>query len=524
MPDVVVVGAGHNGLTAACYLAEAGRSVVVVEAAERVGGMTMSAPLVSGAPEHLLSPCAIDAVYWRASTVERDLRLPEFGLRTVEHDPAWAWLGASGESLLLCRDVKRTIAEIERFSVGDARVYREFAEVTAKALAIQDSYGAGSATRPSARTLVTAARNLADGRVRKLLGAALTRPAAELIESTFASTQVRGAFACMASILGSITVDSSGVGILATAPLHRYGVVRPVGGMQAIPDALLRCLRHHGGEIRLGTAVSRVLLERGAVRGVLLADGTTITAGTVIAAVPPQVTGALLTAGNVDGLGVLESVPSNSAGIGCFTLGMALRGRIELTEHYRTRTDADLRKPTMFHGTLDQVVAAEHQARTGRIPDDPPWTATILSATDPSQAPAGQDNLYLYGPAPVRPNAGWAAERETAAQALLKASSGVLGELTQLEIGRFAETPEDLEHRLGAVNGCIYHADQIVTRLGPLRPGLGWAGHRTKVPGLILSGAGTHPGGGVSGIPGQLAAKAVLRASARGKGNSWVRK
>src|SRR5271167_1773346 len=125
--SVVVVGGGHNGLTAACYLAKAGFSVVVLEASDWLGGMTASAPLIPAAPAHLISPCAIDAVYWRASTVEKDLQLDRFGLRMVEQD--WAWLGSGGESLLLSRDLGRTIAEVGRFSRRDAETYRELLPV-----------------------------------------------------------------------------------------------------------------------------------------------------------------------------------------------------------------------------------------------------------------------------------------------------------------------------------------------------------------------------------------------------------
>jgi phytoene dehydrogenase-like protein len=93
----------------------------------------------------------------------------------------------------------------------------------------------------------------------------------------------------------------------------------------------------------------------------------------------------------------------------------------------------------------------------------------------------------------------------------------VINGVCELEIGRFVETPADLASRLGAENGCIYHVDQTVTRLGPLRPGRGWGKHTTNVTGLALSGAGTHPGGGVSGIPGRLAAHAVLRSDKRNR-------
>ncbi|WP_330254953.1 NAD(P)/FAD-dependent oxidoreductase [Nocardia sp. NBC_00565] len=512
MPDVIVVGGGHNGLTAACYLARAGHSVTVLEATESIGGMTATRALVAEAPEHLLSPCAIDAVYWRASTVEQDLELARHGLRILDHDPAWAWLGPNGESLLLARDVERTIAEIERFSAQDARTYREFAEVTAKMLALQDGFGAGRPTRPDRKTLLAVGRGFANGKVRRLLLAALTTSAADLIESTFVSEQVRGAFASMASILGSITVDSSGIGLLATAPLHRYGVSRPVGGMQAIADSLTRCLEAHGGTVRVSAPVAEILVSGGRTRGVRLANGAELAARTVVAAVPPQVTARLLDSSGAPGIEAMAHAPSNSAGIGCLVVAMALRGHLGLGEYQRARTDgADLRKPTLFYGTLEHILAGEAQARGGHAVVDPPWTATILSATDPTQAPDGQDNLYLYAPAPVRPTSGWAAARPAAEKELVGAVEKVVSGISEFEIGRWVETPEDLEHRLGAVNGCIYHVDQIITRLGPLRPARGWGNHVTDVPGLVLSGAGTHPGGGVSGIPGQLAARAALR-------------
>jgi phytoene dehydrogenase-like protein len=364
------------------------------------------------------------------------------------------------------------------------------------------------------KALIEIARGLCNGRVRALLGAALSAPAAELIESMFVSTELRGAYASMASILGSITQDSSGIGLFATAPLHRYGVVRPVGGMQAIPDALQRCLVEHGGDVRIRSRAQSIEIEGGVVRAVRLADGTSLQANFVVTAVPPHIVSELLDADRSTDAGALRHAPANAAGIGCFKVDVALNRHVSPTVHQTQRPDRiDLRKPTLFYGSLEQVLRAEAEARVGMFPTVPPWTATILSATDPTQAPEGQDTLYLYSPAPIRPHEGWGTARVGAEQKLLNSAAAVFGDMGRFEIGRLSETPEDLEHRLGAKNGCIYHIDHVVTRIGPLRPARGWAGHRTRISGLFLSGAGTHPGGGVSGLPGQLAAQALLHST-----------
>ena len=134
-----------------CYLAAAGCRVTVLEARDRIGGMTSSAALLPQHPRHLLSQCAIDAVYWRASTVETELGLTEFGLRFIEHDPAWAWLGPDGESLVLQRDVRRTVTDIRRYSRLDAETYTEFVGAARRALDIQDAYGSGRPDRSGER-------------------------------------------------------------------------------------------------------------------------------------------------------------------------------------------------------------------------------------------------------------------------------------------------------------------------------------------------------------------------------------
>ncbi len=121
MPDVIVVGAGHNGLVAACYLARAGRDVLVVEAADMIGGCTTTAP-IPGAPGYYANPCAFDVIALRISTIGHDLGLTRHGYQEVEVDPCYAALGRGGESLAFWRDPRRTATEIQRFSARDARL------------------------------------------------------------------------------------------------------------------------------------------------------------------------------------------------------------------------------------------------------------------------------------------------------------------------------------------------------------------------------------------------------------------
>jgi phytoene dehydrogenase-like protein len=154
----------------------------------------------------------------------------------------------------------------------------------------------------------------------------------------------------------------------------------------------------------------------------------------------------------------------------------------------------------------------------GEVPDELPWWATIFNAIDPSQAPEGQDVIDLYSPmVPGVPQGGWDLRREEAAERLVRGAVSVLGERAgALELGRWIETPADRARRVGTRNGCIYHIDFLPTRVGPLRPALGLGTYRTPVPGLYLSGVGTHPPAGVSGLNGTRTAETVLRDLGRG--------
>ena len=187
---------------------------LIIEKAPWLGGMAASRPFVAEAPEHILSPGAWENVYFRAAGVGRELSLERYGHRDLEAF-GWAWLGAGGESLVLQRDLGKTIADIRRFSRKDADTYAELTEAGIRLLKIQDEYGSSHPKRPSLATVATAMRAITSGhQVRSLLGSALTATAADGIESLFESEAVRGILARTGSILAPLKVDGSAIALL----------------------------------------------------------------------------------------------------------------------------------------------------------------------------------------------------------------------------------------------------------------------------------------------------------------------
>ncbi|ORA11426.1 phytoene desaturase family protein [Mycobacterium arosiense] len=509
--DVVIVGGGHNGLVCGCYLARAGLRVLIVEQAPWLGGMAASRPFVAEAPDHILSPGAWENVYFRAAGVGRELELHRYGHRDLD-SAGWAWLGDDGESLVLQASLSQTLADIRRFSRKDADTYAELTDAGIKILTIQDKYGLSHPKRPSLGTIGAAMRAVAGSRrVRSLLGALLTATAADGIEALFESTALRGIFAGTGAILAPLTVDGSAIALMAPSMIHHQGAARPVGGMGGLVTALHKCFDAHGGHVRLSSKVAAIRMRS---RGgdIELTDGTVLHAGrAIIAACPvqrlPDLVGDDLPAELAERL---RHAPANSTGLGTLTINAALSGCLDLPHHQPHRSDVDLRKPAVYMGTLEEVVAAGEQSGRGEIPDRTTLCLGILSAIDQSQAPPGQDVVQLYSPAPVKPVGGWDKWRGEAEQRLLDKVSEAAPAFTSLQIGSLIETSEDLAERTGAQNGCIYHIDNVPTRIGPLRPAAGASGYRTAVAGLYLGSASCHPGGGVSGLPGKHCAADVL--------------
>lgn len=225
--------------------------------------------------------------------------------------------------------------------------------------------------------------------------------------------------------------------------------------------------------------------------------------------------GELVTAGQVapHSLTRIAQAPSNAHGAAPVKVDMALCGQISVKRFEDQRADGlDLRKTCLLIGTAEAVLENFAASARGEVPTLPYLTIAAPSAVDPSQAPAGQDTVYLYPPAmPVKPREGWDALRDRITQQIIDHASAYVDGLKECEIARRMEAPPDFSQRLNTVNGCVVHINTSSLRSNTLRPAYGLGGATLPVAGLYFGGAGIHPGGGVNGIPGRIAAFRVQR-------------
>ncbi len=474
---------------------------------------TTEAPIPRGA-DHRLNLSGIHYVFFNVSTVASDLQLQRFGFKLREIDPPHAILDPEGGSIALWRDPRRTADEIRRFSRHDADAYLELLRATDVALDLAAPMLVTEVAPPPVKALASAAKaGLKHARRLSELTGLATSSVAEVVSERFEHPLVRG---LIGSQVQGLTQPGSGATCVLLSWLHRYGSARPVGGTGAIADALSACLREAGGRVRTGAPVAELTVRGGRVTGVVLENGDELTARAVIASCDPHHTlNQLLPSGTLPER--LErraaNIPTRFSGGTQIKIDMAMRGRIGCAPHHAWRTDdLDLRIPVVYQGTFEQLLIAAEKAVTGELPDYLPYAATVPTAFDPTQAPEGQDTVWIWvQPVPYKPQLPMDVYEKEVQQRVLKDLATYYDGIADLEIGRVVESWPALMERTRAPDGNWAHVDFQLFRNGPLRPAWGLAGHRIPVDGLFLSGAGTHPGPGISGIPGQLAARAVMK-------------
>jgi phytoene dehydrogenase-like protein len=462
-------------------------------------------------------PCAADLFFMLSSPVIPELRLREAGLALAFADPAYAYLDPDGPSIAFWRDPQRTAEEIRRFSHRDAAAYLELARALDVGLRTLLPFLAVNPIRPPAGVMAEMAG--VAWRHRRRLPAAvavLARPAVGTLGG-FEHPIVRDALAALIGAGGSLTERGSGAGFLFLGFLHRYGVARPIGGMQTLIDALVHRLRCSGGEVKAGVKVEEIIVRGGRAVGVRLEGGQQIEARRAVVAACHPVTALdrLLPAGTLPERLVrrIRRIPSNGDGTGDLKVDMALAGQVNLLRHAKWRRDAlDLRVPATMVGGIEAINTARAAARAGELPGSLSLWAFFPAAVDPGQAPPGAESVYLWSPfVPARPAEALDQFRKQASTALLNHATLFYDGLDTGVVASRVTVSQDFAQRYSVPAGCILHVDLTARTAGPLRPARGLAGYATPINGLYLASTGTHPGVAVSGYSGRNAAKELLR-------------
>jgi phytoene dehydrogenase-like protein len=523
MRDVIVIGGGHNGLVAAAYLARAGLKPLVLERSDEVGGGARTGEIAPG----FRSPTLAHAIGPLRASIVEDLQLARHGFALLTPDPCVFAPAPDGRALVIHRDERRTAEAIARFSARDAARWPGFA-ATLGALAgclrsILESTPP-SVNRPEGRDLWSW---LMAGRRFRALGRAngfrllryMPMAVADLAGEWFETDLLRATVAARGVFGTRLGPRSAGTGanlLLAAAwdPAPAGSGMSALGGPGGLARTLADAARAAGAWIRVETEVARILVRDGAVAGVALTTGEEIFARAVVSNADPKRT--LL--GLVDPDALTPEFADDIRHYRCEGATAKLNLALDALPRFTAVTSGEPAERLLggrihIGPSLDYLDRAFDAAKYGRISDDPYLDVTIPSLLDASLAPPGKHVMSIVAHcAPFRLRAGdWTKERETLADRVMRTLTTYAPDLPSLVRHLQVITPVDLEERFGLTGGHIHHGEPALDQLFVARPVFGWARYRTPVKGLYLCGAGTHPGGGITGAPGANAAREILK-------------
>ncbi|MBV8783075.1 MAG: NAD(P)/FAD-dependent oxidoreductase [Gammaproteobacteria bacterium] len=515
--DCVLIGGGHNGLVCAHYLARAGRSVLVLEAAPELGGAAATREF---APGFSVSACA-HLLHLMPPELMRDLQLERHGLRFAASDMATLALDAGGAAL---RIGPESLTELGSGAVAaDSAAYRDWsAQLRRFAGALhpvltQSPPRLGSAAwrdRAALLGLGLRLRRLGRADMRELLrvGGMCVH---DVLEERFASPLLKGALA-LDAVLGTNYGPRSPGTMLSLLYRHAASggaerLAQPLGGMGSLTRALAAAARAAGATLRTGTAVERILVHEDQVQGVVLSGGEEVRARAVISSADPKTTFLrLLGAEHLDAGFTRRVTQLRTRGLAA-KLHLALDGMPD----FRGVPAPALAARLVLAPSADHIERAYNHAKYRECSAVPVMEVTLPSLADPALAPAGGHVLSaIVQYAPYEVAGGWEAQRPRLLDAALRTLAQHAPDLPQRVRAAELLTPPDIEREFRIGGGHWHHAELALDQFFLVRPVPGAAQYRAPVAGLYLCGAGSHPGGGVMGLAGRNAARAVLREAA----------
>jgi len=527
--DAIVIGAGHNGLTAAAYLGRAGLKTLVLERREIVGGCCVTEEIAPG--------CRASTTSYIASMLRpeviRDLRLAEHGLRMVPCDPAIQVAFPDGRVVPWWAERDRAVSEFRKHCPRDAQTFVEIddrlkrlarylqpffleppPEVDAKSVA-----GWSDLLRVGKRF-----RNISSAEISQLISF-LTGSLGEFLDRHYESDVIKTLFLAnnVYGKHGGPYQPGTAIGLLfhlLSGGEHEmqgfYGHV--MGGMGAITQAMASACRQFGVEIRTSSPVEQIDTRSGRARGVVLEDGTEIRARIMLSNADPKRTFLTMLAEKELPSQFLRAVRAIKMAGPCAKVNLALSEEPRFTGTPASHTQLE----RTFYTIVPSLEFAERCydiSKFGEIPEELWVDCVIASNADDSLAPAGTHVMTCfvqYVPYKLRQGT-WDQHRELLGDRVIRMIAEHASNVANSIIARQVLTPLDLERTYGLTEGNIFHGDLNLEQLFFMRPVPGWSQYRTPIDGLYLCGAGAHPGGGVTGAPGHNAAHQVLRDLKKGR-------
>ena len=529
--DVLIIGAGHNGLVCAAYLAAAGLSVRIVERRDIVGGAAVTEEFHPG----FRNSTASYTVSLLNPRIIADLELEAHGLTIIERDIANFYpLGNEpGNYLKLTFDAARTRAEIAKLSARDAEALPAYYDAVERAadflrgfvLKTPPNLGGGPLDIWRGLRTGDALRRL-PLREQHTLADLFTKSAAAFLRQWFEHPAVIGAFAFDGIVGAYASPDTPGTAYVLLH--HAFGEVNgrkgrwghAIGGMGAITQAMRRVAQARGVAITTGAPVREVLIEDGAAAGVVLENGEAVRARSVAANVGPKLLFTRLLPPGAAPPAFQRRMETYACGSATFRMNVALSELPDFSclpgadaaEHHRSGV--------IIGPDVEYLERAFLDARREGWSRAPVVEMLLPSTMDDTLAPPGRHvaSLFCQHFAPDLPDGrSWDDAREAAADCVIETVNQYAPNFRDSVIARQIHSPLDLERKFGLVGGDIFHGRLSLDQMFSARPALGAADYRMPVKGLYLCGSGAHPGGGVTGAPGHNAAREIIRDFRRGR-------